>query len=139
MELESNYPYVAKTESCKAKASEEVLRVVSHSHVKKNSISALKSAIRSGPTGVSVDAKGSIFHGYKSGILNNCNGGNHLDHAIVAVGYGTDGHHGKYYAIVRNSWKSSWGESGYIRMSLEDQGDEGVCGILMDPKIAKTE
>jgi len=55
--------------------------------------------------------------------------GTQLDHAITAVGYGTEGD--KSYFIVRNSWSASWGEKGYIRISA-DVGGAGVCGVLLD-------
>jgi len=63
---------------------------------------------------------------YTSGILDqSCGTG--LDHAIAAVGYGSD--NGQEYWIIRNSWGSSWGEEGYIRVAIED--GEGICGIQM--------
>jgi C1A family cysteine protease len=136
MELESSYPYVAKTRSCQAKKSKGVVQVASHAAVKHNNVRALKAAITAGPTCVAIDAANNYFQGYSGGILNNCGGGNNLDHAVTAVGYGTEG--GVLYAIVRNSWTASWGESGYIRMALKAQGKEGVCGILMDPTTVKT-
>lgn len=48
-----------------------------------------------------------------------------IDHAISAVGWGVEGK--QNYYIVRNSWGSSWGEDGYVRIQLSD--GEGVCGI----------
>lgn len=48
----------------------------------------------------------------------------HVNHAVVAVGYGqTDD--GAPYWIVRNSWSAKWGENGYFRIA------RGVnkCGI----------
>ena len=137
MELETSYPYVAKTRSCKANKSKGVVRATSHASVTHKNVSALKAAITSGPTCVAVDAANNYFQGYTGGILNNCGNGNNLDHAITAIGYGTEG--GVDYAIVRNSWTASWGEAGYIRMALNAQGSEGVCGILLDPTTVKTE
>jgi len=97
----------------------------------------LKAAISKGPTCVAVDADNNYFSGYKGGVLNNCGGGSNLDHAITAIGYGTE--HGVDYAIVRNSWTASWGESGYIRMALNVQGTQGACGLMMDPTTVKTQ
>jgi len=136
IELEKTYPYVAKTERCKAKSSKGVVNAVSHKAVKAKSVTALKSAIQSGPTCVSVDAANNYFQGYTGGILNSTKCGHNLDHAVTAVGYGTE--KGQEYAIVRNSWTASWGEEGYIRMSLDVTGD-GVCGLLMDNNTVKTD
>jgi len=63
---------------------------------------------------------------YSSGIVTADDGcPTRIDHAILAVGYGYEGDQGYY--IVRNSWDTTWGESGYIRIGMGD-GD-GVCGI----------
>jgi len=49
-----------------------------------------------------------------------------LDHAVIAVGYGSE--NGKDYWILRNSWGTGWGESGYMRIAASASG-EGVCGV----------
>ena len=70
---------------------------------------------------------------YESGIFDgdgDC--GYVINHAVTAVGYGTD-KNGNNYWIVRNSWGESWGENGYIRVAREKSAAEVKCGIDKDP------
>jgi len=64
---------------------------------------------------------------YTGGVLDSANCGTSLDHAVEAVGYGTMD--GTDYYIVRNSWGSSWGDRGYIKIAAVD--GPGICGIQM--------
>jgi C1A family cysteine protease len=88
-----------------------------------NDISAIKTAIMD--YGV-VDAAvyvTSSFDDYSGGIYSDsytsCNGSpcsyTTTNHAIALVGWGYDATLGDYW-ILRNSWGTSWGESGYMRI-----------------------
>jgi cathepsin L len=85
----------------------------------------LKAAIAIGPTSVTVEADSMVFQQYKSGILNSVDCGTQLNHAVTAVGYGTD--NGQQYYLVRNSWGASWGDQGYIKIAAVE--GLGICGI----------
>lgn len=89
-------------------------------------------AIAKGPTSVTVEADKRVFQGYKSGILNSRECGTSLDHAITAIGYGTEGD--QSYYIVRNSWGPTWGDQGYIKIATQEKSlfhpfASGICGI----------
>jgi len=66
----------------------------------------------------------SAFQSYKSGILSaptTCS----LNHAVLATGYGSN------FWKIKNSWGSSWGESGFIRFSRTTAGC-GSYGMFYD-------
>ena len=136
IETESDYPYTAKNGRCSSTASKGVVKALSYATVTPRSAPQLLAAIAIAPTCVSVNAGDSQFMFYSSGILSTNTCGTNLDHAITAVGYGSE--NGQNYFIVRNSWGSSWGESGYIRMS-SDVGGAGVCGVLLDSTTVQTD
>jgi C1A family cysteine protease len=50
-----------------------------------------------------------IFNYYTSGVITDAGCGTNIDHAVLAVGYGTDPTYGGYF-LVKNSWGSAWGE-----------------------------
>lgn len=53
-----------------------------------------------------------------------------LDHGVVVVGYGSSSS-GEDYWIIRNSWGSNWGESGYVKLQRNIDDSFGKCGVAM--------
>lgn len=123
--LEADYPYTARDGTCRSASEPEYVKVTQIHNVQKDSGAQLKAAINQGPVSVTVDAMG-VFMSYSGGIINSSACGTSLDHAIAAVGYGTE--NGVEFYIVRNSWGASWGESGYVRIATRASG-AGICGI----------
>lgn len=89
----------------------------------------LMASIDVGPTSVAIQANKRCFQNYTSGVLNDTACGTSLDHAVLAVGYGTES--GQEYILVKNSWGTGWGEAGYIKIA--SVSGAGICGINMDP------
>jgi hypothetical protein len=78
----------------------------------------------------SLSTSSTAFNYYTSGIFDEASAcGTNLDHAIAAVGYGTDSDGTSYY-IIRNSWSANWGEEGYIRFQMTGDGP-GMCGVQL--------
>jgi C1A family cysteine protease len=49
---------------------------------------------------------------------------------MLLVGYGTDDSTGKDYWIAKNSWGTSWGDEGYVKIQRDTKnGGKGTCGI----------
>ena len=82
----------------------------------------LATALTGRPISVAVDATN--WSPYKTGVFNNCKTA--LNHGVLLVGV-TDG-----YWLVKNSWGSGWGESGYIRVARGS-----TCGICNQPSYPK--
>ncbi|THG05228.1 hypothetical protein TEA_013673 [Camellia sinensis var. sinensis] len=126
---EDNYPYIAQVNTCDStKAANSVVQITGYGDVPRNNEQALLQAVANQPVSVGIEGTGSSFQNYRSGVFAGpC--GTQLDHAVTIIGYGatTDGIN---YWLVKNSWGSTWGENGYMRIE-RDVVAEGRCGIAM--------
>jgi len=134
--LNIEYPYTSGVTqtggSCKSCS--EFAKISSCSDVKPNDQLSLKSAVAQQPVAVAIEADTRYFQSYSSGVLTSPDCGTKLDHGVLAVGYGEE--NGQKYWLVKNSWSSSWGEDGYVKISRSDStNDPGICGIAMDPSF----
>lgn len=109
----SSYPYTAKTGSCRMDGGSYKISNVDTT----KGCSGIASAVQSRPIGVSVDA--TKWSNYKSGIFNNCS--TNLNHDVLLVGETSS------YHKIKNSWSTSWGENGFIRLAPGN-----TCGICQD-------
>merc|ERR1719246_335063 len=51
--------------------------------------------------------------------------------STTAVGFGTDATSGLDYWLVKNSWNTTRGDAGYIKLARVD--GKGICGVQMTP------
>jgi len=128
IETDASYPYTSYqgvTGQCHSSASQFKIGVDSYTTLKDES--SMATYVQStGPLSVCVDA--STWNSYKGGIMTSC--GNRVDHCVQAVG--VDASSSGYWK-VRNSWGTSWGESGYIRLAY----GKNMCNIANDPTYTK--
>ena len=134
----ASYPYVSgdtKTGGdCKASTCSKVAHFSSCSDVAPNDQLSLKGAVAMQPVSVAVQADSYAFQHYSSGVLTDSKCGTSLNHGVLAVGYGTE--NGQKYWLVKNSWGTSWGDNGYIKIArTESTNDAGICGIAMQPSF----
>lgn len=121
---EVSYPYTSgSTETagtCKT-CSGIIPKLVSYVSVKADE-TAMASALLINPLAVAIEADQKEFQLYKSGVLDfDC--GTNLDHAVNIEGFSSE--NGKDYWLVRNSWSSSWGDKGYVKLAR----GKNMCGI----------
>merc|ERR1712096_334280 len=113
---------------CKAQSSSFATTIAGYSTISSSRAgeSSMVTQIPTSPMSVCVDAES--WSSYTSGIVTTC--GRQVDHCVQAVGYNSDG--STPYWIVRNSWGTSWGQSGYIYVEAGDN----MCQIASDATIA---
>jgi len=123
---ESQYPYLNKKPklSCprNLKTYNQGAKVTDSYYTYDGDEETMKKLIAEhGAVGTSVRATGP-FEDYSGGIFAGCTS-NATDHAVTAVGYGTE--NGVDYWLIKNSWGSDWGEGGFIRIKR----GVGMCGV----------
>ena len=83
-----------------------------------------------GPVSISLDAMTQLWWSYKGGVMTGCCN-SAPDHAVLIVGFGKDAKTNLDYWLIKNSWGSSWGEGGYLRL----QRGTNECNLLSQPVI----
>lgn len=131
---EFSYPYVSGNgksgsceKSCEHVSDSDIISVIDVYESDNHMMSALAMQ----PVSVAIEADERDFQLYSSGVLTSKCGTN-LDHGVLTVGYGSES--GNDYYLVKNSWGTSWGENGYIKLGRGKEYNEGKgqCGILME-------
>ena len=100
----------------------------------------MKGVLQSKPLAAAIAANNKYLHSYASGIIDatDCYDAhpnpfrenlNPINHAVLIVGYGTDEATGLDYWLVKNSWNTTWGDQGYLKIASDDDIDFGICGV----------
>lgn len=131
---EKLYPYTAISGKCQAPviSVKQVLVKKPTSWVQiADDDTAIKTALNEmGTLAVCVDADD--WDSYSGGIFTNKDPSHpECQHAVNLVGYGTT--NGIPYWIIRNSWNTWWGESGYMRADARRGADrKNLGGVMTD-------
>jgi len=129
IDTETSYPYRGMDNvTCQFKAVNVGATMVGFYNFPLNSTeSTLQSAVAAfGPISAVIDASQISFQFYAGGVYDepNCSS-TQLNHHVLVVGYGTT-FSGKDFWLVKNDVGTTWGESGYIKMS---RNKNNQCGI----------
>lgn len=126
IDTEKSYPYEGRDDVCRYKKEDEGAEDIGFVDVESGNEEKLMHAVASvGPVSIAIDASHESFQFYSSGVYveKKCSS-TELDHGVLVVGYGTED--GQDYWLVKNSWGTSWGDGGYIKMA---RNKNNQCGI----------
>jgi C1A family cysteine protease len=113
------YPLTGSSGTCKVNGG--AIKIKSYTEVPRGDCKALEAAVARQPVMAVVDALN--WESYHGGIFSSCT--SKLNHAVLVVGYTPE------YWIVQNSWGTTFGEQGYIR--LKKGNTCGICELAAYP------
>lgn len=130
IDTESSYSYTAEDGTCKFNAKNVGAKFSNWTMLPGNETQMAAWLAQHGPISIAVDAIPWQF--YIGGVFEDPWCGDNLDHGVLLVGYGSEidwfGFNIDFW-IVKNSWGTSFGESGYIRI----ERNVGECGDTLFP------
>jgi len=132
---EADYPYVSgqtqKSGTCQTTCTPIANSKISEFiDIVKSSDDEMMQAVYKQPVSIAIEADQREFQLYKSGVFTGtC--GTQLDHGVLLVGYGAE--NSADYYLVKNSWSTTWGDHGYIKLGRGKQynNGDGQCGLLL--------
>lgn len=137
IDTEASYPYMAEEGTCRYNPANSGAKVRGYVDIETGSENQLKAAVATvGPVSVAMDARHASFGNYAGGIYYEpaCST-TALNHAVLVVGYGTDETTGYDYWLLKNSWGTSWGEGGYMKLARNKGNHCGIATMASYPLV----
>ncbi|KAM4600635.1 cathepsin S-like [Polymixia lowei] len=119
------YPYIGVQQQCRYNPAYRAANCSQYHFLPAGDENSLKEAVATvGPISVGIDATRPKFRFVHSGVYDDPSCSQEANHGVLVVGYGTL--NGQDYWLVKNSWGTSFGEQGFVRM-VRNKHDQ--CGI----------
>jgi cathepsin L len=127
----ADYPYTGTKGRCQYDPDKAVYALTGYTDMTSEA-QVVQLVKQLGPGGVTIDGSQPTFQLYSGGIYSDsaCSSTS-VNHALGIVGWGTEGT--TDYWILKNSWGTSWGEAGYVRLLKNGQN---FCGITTAASVA---
>ncbi|XP_037532056.1 cathepsin S, ortholog2, tandem duplicate 1 [Nematolebias whitei] len=127
IDTDASYPYTAQQQDCRYNPAYRTANCSRYAFLPEGDEAALMEGISNiGPIAVAIDATRPRFAFYKNGVYNDPTCTQNVNHAVLTVGYGTLNN--QDYWLVKNSWGTTFGDEGYIRMA---RNQKNQCGIAL--------
>jgi C1A family cysteine protease len=143
---EADYPFVGRSSqnssqnsSCQSSSFSKVsINITGYAAVPWRDEDILKQAIaKTGPIVASMNLSYESFMRYSSGVFYQENCEPQTNHVVLLIGYGEE--NGTAYWTIQNSYGESWGESGFMKISRNSDGNCGIDSELFYPVVSASE
>ncbi|XP_047530882.1 cathepsin L-like [Vanessa atalanta] len=136
IDTENSYPYEAVDDICRFDPASVGATITGYVDLPSGDEETLQQAVGTvGPISIAIDDSQESFQFYADGVYydENCSSDN-INHAMLAVGYGMDQNGGNYW-LVKNSWGTTWGDLGYIKMARNQRNHCGIATYASYPLV----
>ncbi|XP_007937289.1 procathepsin L-like [Orycteropus afer afer] len=139
LDSEESYPYLGMdTQNCRYNPENSAANDTGFVDIPQQESALMEAVATVGPISVAIDASLMSFQFYSSGIYFDpqCNN-TAPNHGVLVVGYGfegTESDDNKYW-LVKNSWGTSWGAAGYIKMAKDQNNSCGIVTVASYPTV----
>ncbi|XP_053133171.1 cathepsin S-like [Hemicordylus capensis] len=134
IDSDASYPYETQQGPCRYNPAGRAATCSRYVEIPSGDEASLKDAVASvGPVAVAIDASQPTFFLFKQGVYDDPKCSQQINHAVLAVGYGTMG--GQDYWLLKNSWGVSFGDEGYIRLARNHGNRCGIANMCSYPVI----
>lgn len=131
---ESEYPYEAKDNTCRAASTD--LKNIHHRNVTAKNERELKEVVRNiGPVSIAIDATGYFQSLGAHGVYYNPKCTQKPTHAVLVIGYGYDKRLDMAYWLVKNSFGTTWGNDGYFKIARYRNNHCGLANFPAYPIV----
>jgi C1A family cysteine protease len=114
LDTSTSYPYTARNGQCKFNPNTVGCKISGYKQISKDETQIQSGLATVSPFSICVDASSWQF--YNGGVVMASQCGDDTDHCVQLIGYDTT--KATPYWIVRNSWGTGWGLTGYIYLQM---------------------
>uniref|UniRef100_A0ACD5UGC7 Uncharacterized protein n=1 Tax=Avena sativa TaxID=4498 RepID=A0ACD5UGC7_AVESA len=130
---EEAYGYEAQQGTCRSSGKKAKAKIRNFQYVPPGNETALLLAVAHQPVSIALDGSSNAFRFFGGSDIFGAGGQQcttDLNHAVTAIGYGTDEDGTKYW-LIKNSWGSGWADQGYVKIARDVTSNTGLCGLAM--------